>query len=53
MSKGSKRRPSQIDKSKFDDEFDRIFKVRKSTPDHGKTLVHKDKKKEAKRDGKL
>lgn len=51
--KGSKRRPSQVDKKTFDDNFDKIFKTRKSTPDHGKTQVHKDKKKEAKKDGEI
>lgn len=48
--KGDKRRPE--DKKKFDIGWDVIFgqaipkiKVRKETPEHGKTQVHKDKTK--------
>lgn len=45
MSKGDKRRKSQVSKDVFNDNWDRIFKVRKSTPEHASTKVHVDKKK--------
>jgi hypothetical protein len=50
MSKGSKRRP-EIDRQ-YQDNWERIFgkskpkvKRHRKTPEHGKTLVHKDKTK--------
>jgi len=50
MGKGSKPRPMAVDKKKFDEAFDLIFKTRKKTPDHGKSQVHVNKKKETKKD---
>ena len=41
--KGSKRRPKVISDEAFANAWDNIF-VRKVTPDHGKTKVHKSKK---------
>lgn len=50
MGKGSKPRPMAVDKKKFDESFDLIFKTRKKTPDQGKSQVHVNKKKEAQKD---
>ena len=50
MGKGSKPRPMAVDKKKFDESFDLIFKTRKKTPDQGQSQVHLDKKKQAKKD---
>ena len=50
MGKGSKPRPMAVDKKKFDEAFDLIFKTRKKTPGHGQSQVHLDKKKQAKKD---
>ena len=44
MSKGSKQRPRTITEKEFNDNWNRIF-VRKKTPKHGRTLVHKDRTK--------
>jgi len=49
MSKGSRQRPTN--KLTFDANYDKIFSVRKKTPDHAKTSVHLDKKKEQKKRG--
>lgn len=51
MSKGDKRRPMLIPQEMMDEHWDRIFKVRKSTPEQASTKVHVDKKREAKKRG--
>lgn len=57
--KGSGRRSGQDD-NKYSDNWEKIFgkkkpepKARKKTPAHGKSQVHIDKKKEAKKRGEL
>ena len=47
--KGSKRRPQVITDEQFAAAWDRIF-VRKETPDHAKTKVHRDKTKYNRKD---
>jgi hypothetical protein len=42
--KGSKRRPQVVSQSQFEEAWDKIF-VRKVTPEHASTKVHKDKTK--------
>ena len=44
MSKGSKRRPQVVSDKDFKDAWDKIF-VRKKTPKHGQSQVHRDKTK--------
>ena len=44
MSKGSKRRPQVVSDKDFKDAWDKIF-VRKKTPKHGHSQVHRDKTK--------
>ena len=59
MSKGSKRRPSEVGEKEIDDNWKKIFgkpkpvvKERKRTPSHGVTKVHRDKTKYGKSDRK-
>lgn len=42
--KGSKRRPQIVSQKQFEEAWDSIF-VRKVTPEHATTKVHKDKTK--------
>ena len=42
--KGSKRRPQVVSQKQFEEAWDNIF-VRKVTPEHASTKVHKDKTK--------
>jgi hypothetical protein len=44
MSKGSKRRPKLVSDKQFQEAWDNIF-VRKVTPKHGQSKVHRDKSK--------
>ncbi len=52
MSKGSKRRPTEVSEKQFQDNWEKVFgkkepkvKVRKQTPKHAQSKVHKDKTK--------
>ena len=53
MSKGSGRRPQQVDDIHVAKEFERIFGKVQKDPNHlaRQTMPHKDKKKEAKKRG--
>ena len=44
LGKGSKRRPQVVSDKDFKDAWDKIF-VRKKTPKHGQSQVHRDKTK--------
>jgi len=47
MGKGSKPRPFSISRKDFEDKYDQIdWGPRKETPSHGRTQVHKNKKKD-------